>query len=156
DVGPLLAAVFVKREIEAADGAGNARGAPSVDGIAGGLAARVEIHVVRRFFGCAFAEIDEGSLAVGETDQHEAAAADVSGVGMRDGERKSDGDRSVDRIASVFQNLNDAGASVEEARPSGAEQSFEIFLATFAADGGAGLRHLLDACGTAETSTFIQ
>src|SRR5581483_8979654 len=106
DVGPLLAAVFVKREIEAADGAGNARGAPSVDGIAGGLAARVEIHVVRRFFGCAFAEIDEGGLAVGETDQHEAAAADVSGVGMRDGERKSDGDRSVDRIASVFQDLN--------------------------------------------------
>jgi len=52
--------------------------------------------------------------------------------------------------------LNDAGARVDEARPAGIEQSYEIFLATFAADGGAGLRHLLDGCGTHELSVLLQ
>jgi len=38
-------------------------------------------------------------------DGHEAAAAEVPAAGMNDGERVSDGDRRVDRIATALEDL---------------------------------------------------
>ena len=49
-----------------------------------------------------------------------------------------------------------AGATVEEARPAGIEQTFELFFGLFAADGGAGIRMLLEMYGTTEVSPAIQ
>jgi amidase len=59
-------------------------------------------------------------------------------------------------VRRAAESLSDAGAVVEEARPEGIEQAFEIFLATFTADGGSGLRHLLNACGTTEIHPLLQ
>ena len=59
-------------------------------------------------------------------------------------------------LRSAAKALGDAGARVEEARPPGIEQSFEIFMATFAADGGSGLRYLLNAVGTTQISAFVE
>jgi amidase len=44
--------------------------------------------------------------------------------------------------------LADAGAVLEEARPSGIEQSFELFMSMAAADGGAGIVRQLESAGT--------
>ena len=59
-------------------------------------------------------------------------------------------------VRAAAKSLSDAGARVEEARPPGIEHAFDIFLAVFAADSGAGVRAMLDACGTSEPSIFIQ
>jgi amidase len=52
--------------------------------------------------------------------------------------------------------LSDAGTFVEEARPPGIEQSYEIFRDLFAADGGAGVERLLQMAGTTEIHPFVQ
>jgi amidase len=52
--------------------------------------------------------------------------------------------------------LADAGALVEEARPAGIEQSYELFRDLFAADGGAGVQRLLQMAGTSEIHPFVQ
>ena len=106
EIGPFAAAVFAMSQLESAHGAGNAGGFPAVQAFAGGLSGSIQIHVARGFLGSALAKIDEGGTAVGETDQHESAAAQVSGVGMRHGERESDGDRGVHGIAAVLQDLD--------------------------------------------------
>src|SRR6185436_4165424 len=49
-----------------------------------------------------------------------------------------------------------AGAVVADARPPGIEQTFELFLGLFAADGGAGIQMLLEMFGTKEPSPEIQ
>jgi hypothetical protein len=38
--------------------------------------------------------------------QHEAAAAEIAGLRMRDREREADCDRGIDRVAAAFQNLH--------------------------------------------------
>ena len=50
-----------------------------------------------------FTKIDERAAAVGETHQHEAAAAEIAGEGMRDGQRKADRHRRVHGVAAGFQ-----------------------------------------------------
>ena len=52
--------------------------------------------------------------------------------------------------------LADAGAVVEEARPAGIEQSYDLFRDLFAADGGAGVQRLLQMAGTTEIHPFVQ
>ena len=87
EVGPGLLAVLLGGVFEAADGAGHAgrRGSRSrLSSVALPSASRYMSREARR--GRALAEIDEGGAAVGEADEHEAAAADVAGGGMRDGE----------------------------------------------------------------------
>lgn len=54
---------------------------------------------------------------------------------------------AVRRAANI---LASTGAGVEEARPSGIEQSLELIVSLFAADGGAGLQMLLQMAGTTE------
>ncbi|HME11027.1 MAG TPA: amidase [Bryobacteraceae bacterium] len=52
--------------------------------------------------------------------------------------------------------LEDAGAIVEEARPAGVEQSFNLFLGIMGADGGAGIRALLGMCGTEKAHSYLE
>ena len=51
--------------------------------------------------------------------------------------------------------LGDAGVSVDELRPPGLEQTYELVYGVFGADGGAGLRMLLSLVGTTETHALM-
>jgi hypothetical protein len=104
---------FRHRDLEAAHGARHTRRSPALDAVAGGGAVRVQIHVVRRLLRRAFAEIDEGRPAVGEANQHVAAAADVAGVGMRHGHRETDRDRGVDRVAAFCSTETPTSAAID-------------------------------------------
>jgi amidase len=63
---------------------------------------------------------------------------------------------TADTVRAAAKSLLDAGARVEEMRPRGIEQSFEIFFSTFAADGGSGLKRLIDICGSTELHPLTQ
>ena len=103
---PRLLAVLLVGVFQAAHRAGNARGAIADHGCpAVALPVGVEVHVARGGQRGALAEIDESGAAVGEADQHEAAAADVARAGMGDGERESHRDRRIDGVAAVLENL---------------------------------------------------
>jgi amidase len=52
--------------------------------------------------------------------------------------------------------LVEAGISVEEARPPGIEQTYEIYLGLFTADGGAGIESLLKQVGTQRVHPLMQ
>ena len=54
----------------------------------------------------------------------------------------------VESIRKAAAALEAAGARVEELRPPGIEESYEIYLKLFSADGGAGLETLLSEAGT--------
>ena len=58
-------------------------------------------------------------------------------------------------VRTAVHALADAGAIVEEARPAGIEQSYELFRDLFAADGGAGVQRLLQMAGTSEIHPFV-
>ena len=72
------------------------------------FALRVEVHVRRRSGGGLLAVVDEVGFAGVHADEHEAAAADVAGLGKDDGEGESDGDGGVDCVAAGFEDF-DAG-----------------------------------------------
>src|SRR5947209_11364554 len=59
-------------------------------------------------------------------------------------------------VRTAVHALADVGTSVEEARPAGIEQSYEIFRNLFAADGGAGVQRLLQMAGTTDMHPFLQ
>ena len=59
-------------------------------------------------------------------------------------------------VTSAVQVLQDAGVSVEEARPTGIEEAHDLFLAVLRADAGAGVRRLLWEAGTSETHPLLQ
>ncbi len=127
--GPGGVAVSGVGECEAADGSGNAGGAPAVDGVLGGVALGVEVHVVRGLCGGGLAEVDEGGASVGEADEHEAAAAEVAGEGMGDGEGEADSHGGIDGVATGFE---DGDADVGRERLLGDDH------AGFAVDGVVG------------------
>jgi amidase len=52
--------------------------------------------------------------------------------------------------------LAEAGISVEEVRPPGIEQTYEIYLGLFTADGGAGIESLLQEVGTHRVHPLMQ
>ena len=58
-------------------------------------------------------------------------------------------------IRSAAKALSDAGAAVEEARPQGIEDNFDIWMKLAGADAGASVRHLLEEAGTAETHYLL-
>jgi amidase len=62
----------------------------------------------------------------------------------------------VETVQAAAAALADAGLAVTEARPAGIEQTFDLFLGLFAADGGAGLQMLLQMYGTHDISPAIQ
>jgi len=61
--------------------------------------------------------------------------------------------RVVKKAAKV---LSDAGVAVEEDRPEGIEQSYDIFLRLGAADGYAGVEMLLQMVGTTKIHPWLQ
>jgi amidase len=58
-------------------------------------------------------------------------------------------------VKSAAKALNDAGAIVEEAIPTGIEQSFQIFMGIATADAGEGSRAALAMAGTTRTHPLI-
>lgn len=62
----------------------------------------------------------------------------------------------IGAVRTAVHALADAGAIVEEARPTGIEQSYELLRDLFAADGGAGVQRLLQMAGTTETHPFVE
>src|SRR6201982_3824865 len=99
---PGLGAVLSQSELESADGAGDADGSPANQAVAHNVAARVQIHVVRGLARGFLAEIDERGAAIGKADEHEAAAPDISGKRMRDGESKADRYPDVHGVSTRF------------------------------------------------------
>jgi amidase len=63
---------------------------------------------------------------------------------------------TIGTVRTAVHALADAGTLVEEARPAGIEQSYEIFRDLFAADGGAGVQRLLRMAGTTDIHPFVQ
>ena len=52
--------------------------------------------------------------------------------------------------------LAEAGILVEEVRPPGIEETYEIYLGLFTADGGAGIESLLKEVGTRRVHPLMQ
>ncbi len=52
------------------------------------------------------AKIEEGGLAVLETDRHKAAAADIAGGRIEHCKRIADGNGSIDGVAALLQDLD--------------------------------------------------
>lgn len=63
---------------------------------------------------------------------------------------------TIEAVRSAVHALDEAGAVVEEARPTEIEQSYALFRDLFAADGGAGVQRLLQTAGTTEVHPFVQ
>jgi amidase len=59
-------------------------------------------------------------------------------------------------VRKAAEKLTPEVAAMEEVRPPGIEQTYEIYLALFCADGGAGLEALLQAAGTTEFHPLMQ
>jgi amidase len=62
----------------------------------------------------------------------------------------------ADAVRKAALALSDAGANVEEALPPGISETFEIYRGLFCADGGAGLRALIELAGTREIHPLLQ
>ena len=101
--GPGLFAELLVGHFETARTAGYAGRAPTGEAVAGRFAAGVEIHVVRRLAGRAFAEIKERGATVGHSDQHETAAAEIAGVRVSDSQREAHRHGRVDGVAAGFE-----------------------------------------------------
>ena len=69
------------------------------------ISPRVEKHVAARRRGRCLAIVDGEFSAPGERNQHEAAAAEIAGLRMRDSERETDGNRGIDRVAAGLQDI---------------------------------------------------
>ena len=62
----------------------------------------------------------------------------------------------IEAIRKTAKALEGCVAAVEEARPYAIEQSFEIYLGLFTADGGAGLKEVLRTAGTKRVHPLMQ
>jgi amidase len=60
---------------------------------------------------------------------------------------------AVKRAAQV---LDEAGAAVEEVRPGAIDQTYELYLGLFTADGGASIESLLKMAGTTKVHPLMQ
>jgi amidase len=63
---------------------------------------------------------------------------------------------TVQTVQQAAQAIGDAGAAVEEARPAGIEQSFDLMCRVFGASGSGGMQGLLQMIGTTEISPLLQ
>jgi len=106
--GALHRAVVVERVGEPGHGARHADGGLREQRLLGDDAAvGVEEHVARGARRRGLAEVDGGVLAgLAIVQDHEAAAADVAGVGQRDRQRESHGDRGVHGVAAAPQHVH--------------------------------------------------
>ena len=89
---------------EAGDGAGDSAGLVADERHSGDdVAFCVEVHVAGGCGRSLFAVVEEVGFAMLVADEHEAAAADISGCGVHDRERKAHGYGSVYCVAALFQ-----------------------------------------------------
>ena len=100
---PRLPPIFLRCVFEAAHGTGHTGRAIAQHAVFGGLAIRSEIHIASRLAGSALAKIKKRGAAAGKANEHESAAADITGRRMRDGERQSHSDRRIHSVASGLQ-----------------------------------------------------
>ncbi len=63
---------------------------------------------------------------------------------------------TIETVRTAARNLSSEVANVEEIRPPGIEQTYEIFLGLFSADGGAGLESLIKSAGTTEVHPLMK
>jgi amidase len=63
---------------------------------------------------------------------------------------------TIEIVRSAAHSLAEAGISVEEARPAGIEETYELMHSILGADGGAGIEGLLRMAGTVETHPLLQ
>ena len=63
---------------------------------------------------------------------------------------------AIETVENAARALEAGVAAVEEARPPGIEQTYEIYLGLFTADGGAGLEELLEMAGTKKVHPLMQ
>jgi amidase len=63
---------------------------------------------------------------------------------------------TVDAVLAVAKALETSVAAVEETRPPGIEQTYDLYFGLFAADGGVALRELLETAGTKEVHPLMQ
>ncbi len=103
----MTGAVFLQRQREARDGAGHA---DAERGIARfcvvGLAVGSEEDIARCRRRCGLAIIDRDVfIAAGAMNHHEAAAADIAGARIGDGECKTGGDCGIDGIPALAQDI---------------------------------------------------
>lgn len=62
----------------------------------------------------------------------------------------------VETVKMAAKTLSDSGLNVEEGRPTGIEQAFDIFMGFLGADGGATVNNVLQLAGTTEIHPLIQ
>src|SRR5215469_10293511 len=70
------------------------------------LAIRADVHVACGFAGGHLTVIDKAGAAISETDEHESTTADVSRGRLDNSESESNGNGSVNRVATALQNLD--------------------------------------------------
>jgi len=63
---------------------------------------------------------------------------------------------SIETVKNAAKALEASVTAVEEARPRDLEQTYEIYLGLFTADGGAGLEELLEMAGTKKVHPLMQ
>jgi amidase len=63
---------------------------------------------------------------------------------------------TIETVRNAARALEASVTAVEEARPRGLEQTYEIYLGLFTADGGAGLEELLETAGTKKVHPLMQ
>jgi amidase len=63
---------------------------------------------------------------------------------------------TVETVEKAATALSAAGVAVEEARPPGIDETYEIYLKLFSADGGAGIESLLKQAGTRLVHPLMQ
>ena len=90
---------------QARDRARHAGGEVAGDAPLGGLAPRIEIHVAGRAAGRRLPVVERCDLAVAGADHHEAAAAEVAGLGVHHRQRESHRDGGVHRVAALAQDV---------------------------------------------------
>src|SRR5260370_326960 len=69
------------------------------------LAIFADIHVARGFARSSFAIVQESRFTIGKTNQHEAAAADVTRRGFNDGQREGHSNGSVHGVTAALEDL---------------------------------------------------
>jgi len=62
----------------------------------------------------------------------------------------------IDAVLNAAKALETSVATIEEARPPGIEQTYDIYFGLFSADGGLGLEELLEAAGTKQVHPLMQ
>jgi amidase len=63
---------------------------------------------------------------------------------------------TVDAMLTAAKALETSVATIEEARPPGIEQTYDIYFGLFTADGGRGVEELLEAAGTRQVHPLMQ